>query len=142
MKLMNKMTRIFCLAAMLLCATFAANGGEASAMPLSDLQGTYRVVDCNLVFENAKGLFVNLRNTNKGLKGFAQNAVAGLKPGEAIITDVHVNNGKIECTVTIDGDFKPTPGKIEVYQHGATLKVSAINIAVNGSNCYWIMKRI
>ena len=140
MNLMNKLVRLFFLASMILCVSFAFNGGEANAMSLSDLQGDYRVVECQLPMvldanDDARGLLVNIRNTSDGLKGFAQNTAAGFKPGAEVIRDVQLSNGTIHCKVSIQPYFKPQPGVIEVYQHGSTL-------VVKENSGYWTLKRI
>lgn len=147
MKLLNKLVKVFSLAAIMLCAAFAFNSGEANAMPLSDLEGTYRVIECQLPMklngddDDAIGLLVNLRNTSDGLKGYAQNAVAGFKPGAEVIHDVQISNGTVHCKVTIQPYFKPQAGVIEVYQQGSTLVVKE-NDGYWKNTPYWTMKRI
>lgn len=140
MKLLNRLVKVFSLAVMMLCATFAFNSGAANAMPLSDLQGTYRVIECQLPMvldkdDDARGLLVNIKNTNDGIKGFVQNTVAGFKPGTEVIRDVQVSNETVHCKVTIQPYFKPQAGVIEVYQQGSTL-------VVKENSGSWTMKRI
>ena len=138
MKLLEKKFMVFCFALVLSCVAFVFNGNMASAMTLSDLEGTYRIVEADNIWSSGnKGCLVEISMTDKGLVGIQKNDI-GFDAGAIIICDVWVDEGIIHCQVP----FKPSGDRqdsvLKVYNNGNMLRAESNR----NTGLFYVLKRM
>ena len=143
MKLLEKSFLMICMTALLSFAIFLTNDNHASAMSLSDLQGTYRIVDSDttqLGGQHSKGGVVELKYIDGELVGIGKNSPSngdGFSAGAKVIYDVWVDAGVIHCKASYSVAIDRKDSILQVYDNGNTLKVSH----KAGLEYFWIMKK-
>jgi len=142
MRIQGKRFIIYCMALLMSCMVFVVGSDTADAMSLSDLQGTYRVVNTNKVgffSDDGYGLLVKLEMSGDELVGIAQNSVHNFNKGDKVITDVWVDAGTIHCSVLYSWSFGGSHKSImRVYDNGSKLE-----LVQEGDNPLgWALKRV
>lgn len=143
MKWLRSNLLMFSFMVLVSCVVFVANNGTASAMTLTDLQGTYRIVDTDTLWgNNAKGGLVELQNTSDGLAGIAKNSPSngnGFKAGNKVIYDVWVDGDVIHCKADYSIVSCGWDSTIKIYDNGQSLKIVQDE---NDHSLFWVLKRV